>query len=315
MLYDTVYITGPLSGKGVVLKGIETKTELETSDVLHKLKSGSLDGLTPGPDELPGVILGSKAALDTGLSLNSVVTVINPQGALTPFGPAPRNQRFRVVGIFESGFYEFDDYWMYASLSVTQKLLSVGDVVNDIEIRADDAALAPEVGDAAERLLGNLYKATNWQEQNSQLFDALKLERKVTFVTIGLIEPVAALNIVIALTMIVLTKFRDIAVLMSMGARRSQIRRIFIMQGAMIGITGTIIGLVARLRPLSYLAQRYHWISLNESIYALSFVPFEPQLLDGIWIAATAMTVSLLATIYPALNATRITPVEVLRYE
>jgi lipoprotein-releasing system permease protein len=314
VLYDPgVVISGPQGTILVVLKGINRKSELDTSEVLHKLKSGSLDGLS-ADEGLPGIILGSKAALDTGLSVDNVVTLIDPQGALTPFGPTTRSQRFRVAGIFESGFYDFDDHWAFASLPATQKLLSVGDVVNDIEIRADDPSRAPEVADAAERVAGNRYSSTNWEEQNSQLFDALKMEREVTFVTIGLIEVVAALNIFIALTMIVLTKFRDIAVLMSMGARRAQIRRIFIMQGAMIGIVGTVIGLVTGY-ALCYFANRYHWIGLNESIYALSFVPFEPRLQDGIWIAAAAMGVSLIATIYPARNATRITPVEVLRYE
>lgn len=314
VLYDKVFISGPQSGNVVVLKGIEIKSELETSVVLHNLKAGSIDGLVHGAGGLPGIILGSKVALDTGLSLNSQVNVINPQGTLTPFGPSPRTQRFRVVGIFESGFYNFDDAWTYASITDVQKLLSVGDVANDIEIRGDDPDRAREISAAAERIAGNQYEARNWEEDNAQLFDALNMERHVTFITIGLIELVAALNIVIALTMIVLTKFRDIAVLMSMGARRSQIRRIFILQGTMIGAAGTVIGLIVGY-ALCYFAQQYHWIPLNESIYAMSFVPFKPNPADGIWIAAAAMTVSLLATIYPARNATRITPVEVLRYE
>jgi lipoprotein-releasing system permease protein len=315
VLYDPgVVISGPGGTKLVVLKGIDRESELATSEVLHHLKSGSVDGLIANPGDLPGIILGSRVALDTGLSLNSVVTVINPQGTLTPFGPTARSQRFRVAGIFESGFYEFDDTWTYASLADTQQLLSVGDVVNDIEIRTDDPSLAPDVARDAERAAGNRYASTNWQEQNSQLLHALKMERAVTAVTIGLIELVAALNIVIALTMIVLTKFRDIAVLMSMGARRAQVRRIFIMQGAMIGITGTVIGLVAGF-SFCYFADKYQWIKLDETIYALSFVPFQPRPLDGVWIAAAAMAVSLLATIYPAYHATRITPVEVLRYE
>jgi lipoprotein-releasing system permease protein len=314
VLYDQVYITGPQGGKEVVLKGIDIKSELEASEVLHHLVSGSLDGLTTREGNLPGIILGSKAALDTGLSLNSQVNVINPQGMLTPFGPAPRTQRFRVVGIFESGFYNFDAGWTYASLDTVRRLLSVGDVVNDIEIRGDDPNRAPEIGAAAEKIAGNQYDARNWQEDNAQLFEALKMERHVTFITIGLIELVAALNIVIALTMIVLTKFRDIAVLMSMGARRAQIRRIFVLQGALIGATGTAIGLTVGY-TICYFAQRYRWIRLDESIYAMSFLPFEPRPADAIWIAAAAMTVSLLATIYPARNATQITPVEVLRYE
>jgi lipoprotein-releasing system permease protein len=314
VLYSKVFITGPQSGNVVVLKGIELKSELETSEVLHHLKSGSLDGLTPSGDALPGIIIGSKVALDTGLSLNSHVNVINPQGTLTPFGPSPRTQQFKVVGIFDTGFYNFDDAWTYASLGAVQKLLSVGDVVNDIEIRGDNPDRAREISMAAEKVAGNQYEARSWEEDNAQLFDALNMERHVTFVTIGLIELVAAMNIVIALTMIVLTKFRDIAVLMSMGARRAQIRRIFVLQGAMIGAAGTVIGLIVGY-TVCYFAQEYHLLPLNESIYAMSFVPFKPNPTDGIWIAAAAMTVSLLATIYPARNATRITPVEVLRYE
>ncbi len=314
VLYNQVFIMGPQSGKGIELKGIDKQAELDTSEVLRNLKSGSLDAFGAADADLPAIILGSKAALDTGLSVNDQVTVIDPQGALTPYGPVPHRQRFRVVGIFESGFYDFDDNWSYTSLNAAQKLHSMGDVINDIEIRADDPNLAPEIARAAERVAGNQYSSTNWEEQNSQLFGALQTERIVTFVTIGLIELVAALNIVIALTMIVLSKFKDIAVLMSMGARRAQIRRIFIMQGAIIGLTGTAIGLILGY-GLSYFAQRYEWIKLPEAIYAVSFVPFDPRPQDAIWIAAAAMTVSLLATIYPARNATRITPVEVLRYE
>jgi lipoprotein-releasing system permease protein len=315
VLYDPgIVISGPAGTILVVLKGIDKQAELDTSQVLHNLKSGSLDGLATDQNGLPGIILGSKAALRAGLSTGSIVTVVDPQGRLTPFGPAPRSQRFRVAGIFESGFYDFDATWTFATLDATQKLLSLGDVVNDIEIRTDDPAIAPSVAKEAQRVAGAGYDSTNWQDQNRPLFSALKVESVVIFVTVGLIEIVAALNIFIALTMIVLTKYKDIAVLMSMGTRRAQIRRIFVMQGAIIGIVGTIIGLAAGY-SVCYLANTYRWIPLDASIYALSFVPFQPNPLDGVWIAALAMAVSLLATIYPARNATRIAPVEVLRYE
>ncbi len=314
VLYDQVYINGPEMGKGFYLKGIDKQAELETSPVLHKLKSGSLDRFGNDDGGLPAIILGVKAAQDTGLSVNSVVTVISPQGTLTPSGPQPHSVRFRVVGIFESGFYDFDDNWAFAPLGATQSLLSVGDVVNDIELRTDDPAIAPGVAAEAERAAGNRYTATNWQEQNTMLLHALNFERIVTALTIGLIGLVAALNIVSALTMIVLTKYKDIAMLMSMGARRAQIRRIFIMQGAIIGMVGTVIGLTVGF-AFCYFANEYQWIRLEESIYAMSFVPFKANPLDGLWIAALAIGFSLLATIYPALNATRITPVEVLRYE
>jgi lipoprotein-releasing system permease protein len=313
VLYDQVFLTGPQNGKGAILKGVETRSELAASDVLRHLSAGSLDRLGD-TDGLPGLIVGAKLAADTGLRLDSVATVIDPQGTLTPFGREPRSTRFRVVGIFESGFFDFDDNWAYAALGNVQKLLGSGAVINAIEMRLDDLYLAPTVAKEAERAAGTRYTSTNWEEQNAQLLHALKMERAVTTVTIGLIVLVAALNILITLTMVVLTKYRDIAVLISMGARRAQIRRIFIVQGTIIGLVGTVIGLILGY-SLCYFADHYRWIPLDESIYALSFVPFETRPIDGIWISAIALGVSLLATLYPARNATRITPVEVLRYE
>jgi lipoprotein-releasing system permease protein len=312
VLYDEVLLSGP-GRKLVTLKGIDVHDELATSDTLRHLKSGSLSRLA-GDNGMPGIVLGVKLAQDSGLVLNNTVTLIDPQGTLTPFGPGIHTQRFRVVGIFETNFFDVDDTWAYASIEAVQKLESVHDVVNTIEIRLDNPDLAPEIAATTTRIAGPRYTSITWQEQNRQLFHALKLERAVIAITIGLIELVGALNILITLTMIVLTKYKDIAVLMSMGARRGQIRRIFVMQGAMIGIIGTAIGLVLGY-TFCYFAGQYRWIPLDESIYALSYVPFDPRLLDGVWIAAVALAVSLLATLYPARNATRITPVEVLRYE
>ncbi len=313
VLYDVVLVSGPASSKSAVLKGIIPADELRTSDALRHLKSGTLHGLSD-VNGLPGIVLGARLAQDLGLPLNAVVTVISPEGTLTPFGPEPSIRRFRVSGIFESGFYDFDDNWAYTSLQSVQNLLSVGNVVNSIEVRLDDMYLAPQVGRQLQKLAGPDYAATNWEQQNRQLLDALRMERAVTAITIGLIELVAALNILITLTMVVLTKYKDIAVLMSMGATRAQIRRIFILQGAIIGVVGTAIGLSIGY-TLCYFADKYRWIRLDETVYALSFVPFEPRRWDGVWIAAAALAVSLLATLYPARNATRIAPVEVLRYE
>ncbi len=313
VLYDQVIFSGSLGRKLVILKGIDVQGELSTSDTLRHLKRGSLDSLKDDSG-LPGLIVGSKLAQDGGLTLNSVVTVIDPQGRLTPSGPVPHSMRFRVAGIFETNFFDVDDTWAYASIGAVQKLESVGDVANSIEIRLDNPDLAPEVARQALQAAGPRYTSQTWEEQNAQLFHALKLERVVTFITIGLIEMVGALNIFITLTMIVLTKYKDIAVLMSMGARRGQIRRIFVTQGAMIGLIGIAFGLVVGY-TFCYFAGQYHWIPLDESVYALSYVPFDPRALDGVWITGVALAVSLLATLYPARNATRITPVEVLRYE
>jgi len=313
VLYDPVIFTGSLGRKLVTLKGIDVRGELGTSDTLRRLESGSLDSLKDDSG-LPGLIIGAKLATDGGLRVGSVVTVIDPQGTLTPSGPMPHSMRFRVAGIFRTDFFDVDDTWAYAALGAVQKLGSSGNVVNSIEVRLDDADRAPVIRGEIDRVAGKQYATLTWEEQNAQMFHALKLERVVTAITIGLIEMVGALNILITLTMIVLTKYKDIAVLMSMGARRAQIRRIFVMQGAMIGVIGTAIGLVVGY-AFCYFAGTYRWVPLDESVYALSYVPFDARVIDGFWIAAVALAVSLLATVYPARNATRITPVEVLRYE
>ena len=222
--------------------------------------------------------------------------------------------RLRVAGMFESGFYDLDDKWTYVPLETAQRMLSLPDVVNSIELRVDDVYLAPAVAKQADVVAGPDFQSTNWQEQNSQLLKALNMEKIVTVITIGLIELIAALNILIVLVMMVMEKRRDIAVLMSMGARSGQIRRIFITQGVLIGLAGTVIGLILGY-TLCYFANSYQWIRLDEQIYSLSFVPFEPRPFDGVWVAAVAMAVSFFATIYPAYNAAKISPAEILRYE
>ena len=312
-LFATVFVTGSKQSQGIFLKGIDVTSELSVSESLRNLKQGSLDRLkTPGAT--PGIILGSRLAQEIGTPPNTVVTVISPQGTMTPYGPAPSYHRFRVVGIFESGFYDFDANWAYTSLAAEQQTLSLEDVVNAIELKLDNLDLAAQVAKEAEKLAGPNFAATTWMEQNRPLFHALEIEKVVTVVTIGLIELVAALNILIALVMMVMEKYRDIAVLISMGAKQSQIRGIFMLQGVIIGVLGTLIGLVSGY-GICYFADRYHWLPLDEQVYALSYVPFSPRAFDGIWIAAAAILVSFLATIYPARSATKIAPAEVLRYE
>ena len=314
-LYSPIFLSGPIMSKGGILKGVDIAVEMQISDTLRRLKSGSVDRLRATQEGgLPGIVLGARLAEDVGMLLNSVVTVVSPQGELTPFGPRPSVRRFRVVGIFESGFFDIDDNWTYTSLQAAQQALSLQDVVNQIEVKLDDLNMAPEVAKTIEKIAGPKYATMTWMERNRQLLNALKMEKAVTIVTIGLIELVAALNILITLVMMVMEKYRDIAVLMSMGARRDQIRHIFMLQGILIGVVGTAIGLMMGY-TLCYFAEHYRWIRLDEQVYALSFVPFEPRWVDGVWVAAAAILVSFLATIYPARNATRIAPAEVLRYE
>ncbi len=312
-LYGEVYIYTPQQSAGAVLKGVQVETALETSDMLRRLKAGSLENLR-AEIGFPGIILGSKLAQNLGALMNSIINVVSPQGELTPYGPRANTQRFRVVGIFESGFYEIDSAWAFTSLQNAQRLLGVQDVINNIDLKLDDIYKADEVADEADDVVGPKLVATTWMEQNKHILGALNMEKAVTWVTIGLIVLVAALNILITLVMMVMEKYRDIAILVSMGARQAQIRRIFMFQGVLIGAVGTAIGLTVG-HVLCYLADKYRWIRLDEEVYALSYVPFDPRWVDSIWIGAMAIVISYLATLYPARNASRIAPAEALRYE
>jgi len=314
-LYSEVYLTGPLQSTGAELKGIDVDSELRISDALRHLKAGSLDRLRHPDANPPGIVVGAQMANDLGFVMNSIINVVSPQGELAgPMGVRPAIKRFKIVGIFESGFYEVDRGWAFTGIQPEQRMLELDDTINRIELDVDDLNRAPQIAKEIERVVGPKYTTVTWMEQNHQLMAALNMERVVTIITIGLIEIVAALNIFITLVMMVMEKYRDIAVLMSMGARRGQIRRIFMFQGVLIGLIGSVIGLAAGY-TICYFCNKNHWPPLDPSVYALSYVPFQPRWTDGIWIAAVAVAVSFLATLYPARNATRIAPAEVLRYE
>jgi lipoprotein-releasing system permease protein len=308
-LYGIVLATGPMQSSQAVLKGIPLDA---APDMLRHLKEGSFSDLQTG-DGLPGIVLGARLAESTGMLPHSIVNILSPQGELTPFGAPPTRFRFRVVGIFESGFSDVDSQFAFVSLAAAEQVFST-DAVNAIELRLDDIYQAPQVAAAAEKIVGSKLLAMTWMEQLHGILNALKMERIVTAVTIGLIVLIGALNILITLTMMVMEKNRDIAVLMSMGARRAQIRRVFMLQGVLIGAVGTAIGLFSGY-TLSFLANQYRWLRLDADVYALSFVPFVPRPLDGVWIAAAALVISFAATIYPATSATRVAPAEALRYE
>lgn len=263
---------------------------------------------------MPPIVLGKDIAEDLGATLNSVVLVTSPQGELTPFGLVPKYSRFRVVGIFNSGFFDYDSSWAFTRLSDTQNLEGLGDQITVLEFKVDDIYQAGQISQELEQAAGKGFMSTNWMEQNKALFRALRLERLVTFITIGLIVFVAALNILISLTMMVMEKTRDIAVLMSMGTRKSQVRRLFVTQGLLIGIIGTAIGLVLGY-TLSWAGGHYHLLSLAPEVYSIDYVPFAPRAIDGALVALVAIGISLIATLYPSWSAARILPAEALRYE
>jgi lipoprotein-releasing system permease protein len=342
-IYEQVLISRGPRARGAVLKGMVPKEERKVSDLLKTVSSGSPEALeetsqnageaaratqttatNQSPSDLQGVenriaamppiILGKDMADDLGASVGSTVLVTSPQGELTPFGMVPKYNRFRVAGIFNSGFYDYDSSWSFTRLSDAQQLFGLGDLVSVIEFKVDDIYQAGQISRQLEEAAGKGFMATNWMEQNKALFRALRLERLVTFITIGLIVFVAALNILISLTMMVMEKTRDIAVLISMGTRKSQVRRIFIAQGVLIGVVGTAIGLILGY-TLSWAGGHYHLLSLAPEVYSIDYVPFAPRAMDGVLVALVAIGISLIATVYPSWSAARILPAEALRYE
>ena len=323
-IYEEVLVSRGARARGVLLKGIVPEHEKRISELLNTVTLGSADELSQGPalalhdpesrPAPPPIVLGKEIAANLGATIGSLVLVTSPQGELTPFGIVPKYIRFRVVGIFQSGFYDYDTSWGFVRLKDAQSLFGLGDVVSVVEFKVDDLYRADQIGEQIEQQAGPGFMSTSWMQQNQALFRALRLERVVTFITIGLIVFVAALNILISLIMMVMEKTRDIAVLMSMGARRRQVQRVFIAQGVLIGVIGTISGVVLGY-VLTWLFGSYWRIPLSAEVYNIGFVPFAPRALDGVIVGLVALAISFVATIYPSWSAARILPAEALRYE
>jgi lipoprotein-releasing system permease protein len=312
-IYETVLLSFGGQARGVVTKGIDVDLEKKSDEALQKLTSGRLD-FSSDADGIDGLIVGKQLSDEWKLRPGDYVTLTSPQGRLTPFGLMPRTRRFRVAGVFESGFYDYDENWCFVSLPAAQSLAGAGDIVNVLEFRLIHPELAAQIASEAERAAGLGYSAATWMEENKALFRALKLEKLVTAIFIGLITFVAGLNILVVLSMTVTDKARDIAVLLSMGARREQIRRIFLLQGLAIGASGTILGLITGY-AFAWIAGMYQLIPLDPQVYAVPYVPFHPNFFDGLWIAVAAMSIAIVATLLPAREAARLLPVEILRFE
>ncbi len=312
-VYQTVLMSFGGQARGVVTKGVETAKEAKSDEALKKLSAGSLD-FSPDAEGVEGIVVGKQLADEWKMTPGDFVTLTSPQGRLTPFGLLPRTRRFRVAGIFDSGFYDYDANWCFLDLKTAQELAGASDVVNVIEFRLKDPDRADEVAPKVQAMVGNGYAVATWMEENRPLFRALRLEKLVTAIFIGLITFVAGLNILAVLSMTVTDKAKDVAVLLSMGAHRSQIRTIFLWQGIAIGACGTLLGLVLGY-GFAWSAGTLHWIPLDPQVYAVSYVPFHPNLLDGVWISLAAMLIAIGATLVPARAASKLLPVEILRFE
>ena len=312
-VYQTVLLSFAGQARGVVTKGIDPERERQSDEALQRIITGRLD-FSADADGIEALLIGRELAQEWKIAPGDYVTLTSPQGRLTPFGLLPRTRRFRVAGVFDSGFYDYDENWCFLTLAAAQELSGASDVVNVLEFRLGQPERAGEIAEQLQNAAGQGFTTTTWMEENRALFRALRLEKLVTAIFIGLITFVAGLNILVVLSMTVTDKARDIAVLRSMGARREQIRTIFLWQGITIGATGTLIGLTLGY-TFSIVAGNYHLIPLDPQVYAVPYVPFHPSFVDGLWITAAAMTISLAATILPARAAVRLLPVEILRYE
>lgn len=312
-VYQPVLMSFAGDARGVVTKGIEPLEEERSDEALRHIVAGKLD-FSPDADGIDALIVGQQLAGEWKLAPGDYVTLISPQGRLTPFGLLPRTRRFRIAGVFDSGFYDYDANWCFMTLPAAQTLSGAGNIVNVLEFRLRQPERAEEIARSAEHAAGEGFVASTWMDQNRALFRALRLEKLVTAVFIGLITFVAGLNILVVLSMTVTDKARDVAVLMSMGARREQVRTIFLWQGITIGATGTVIGLAVGYL-FSWVAGVYRLIPLDPQVYAVPYVPFHPSAMDGLWIAIVAMCIATAATILPARAASRLLPVEILRYE
>jgi lipoprotein-releasing system permease protein len=313
-LYEEVLISSKQRAAGVVLKGVDAEAELRVGDLLTHVREGSLAGLSRTFVNADPILIGKELAKSLGVSVGDTVLLTSPQGYLTPLEVVPKFRHFRVVGVFDSGFYDFDATWAFTNLGAAQRLFDLANVVSVIEFKIDNIYDAAAVAESIRQAAGRGFETTTWMEQNRSLFSALRLERLVTILTIGLIVLVAALNIFITLAMMVMEKSRDIAVLMSMGAKRRQVWAVFTLHGLLIGAVGTLLGLALGYGA-SWLGNRYKLIHLQADVYALAYVPFHPHPLDGVWIAAMALAISLAATLYPSLSASKLNPAELLRYE
>jgi lipoprotein-releasing system permease protein len=310
VIYDMVLVSGPFKSKGGMLKGIDFDLDKAHSPWLAGLEQGSL----PADSPREGILLGKEIAFSIGANVGEVVTVLTSSSRLSPMGLIPKTKRFQVSGIFSTGLYEFDSTTALISLRSAQKFFGLEEKINHLQIRIADIFAAPRVAEELRLSLPPTTYVTTWMDLNRSLFSALKLEKNIMFLTITLIVVVAALNIIATLILMVMEKTRDIGILMAIGAPSGSIRKIFFLQGAMIGLIGTAGG--AALGLLScWLANTFQLIKVPVDIYQISYVPFHIKPVDLAVIVGVSLSISLLSTLFPSHRASKVDPVVALKYE
>lgn len=299
---------------GVVLHGIDPEMEARTTDLLKNMVEGSIDFPVPSEDGLPGMIIGRELARMLGVEIGERVNMISPLGAMGPMGMIPRAKGFQISGIFEAGMFEYDANLAYIDIPSAQSFFNMKGSISGVALKLDDIYKAASTAREIKERLGFPYYVRDWMQMNRNLFAALKLEKMAMFVILTLIVLVAAFNIVSTLVMIVIEKSRDIAILKTMGATNRGIMGIFMTQGVVVGLVGTIIGLIGGF-VLCYLIQETNIITLPGDVYYLDHLPAKTSVMDFVAVSVSALFISFLATIYPSYRAAKLDPVEPLRYE
>jgi lipoprotein-releasing system permease protein len=313
-VFSQVMVSHRGNASGAVYRGLDPGSAGRVIGIEPMLKGEGFKALESGTRDIPGIILGSQLARQMGARTGSEVTVISPQGRLTPMGRMPGRRTYRVVDIMDSGMYEYDATLVYVALNEARYFLDMGDRVTGLEVRVEDVDRSERVAAALERELGYPFWTRDWKAMNRSLFAALKLEKVTMFIILTMIVLVGALNIISTLVMVVMEKTRDMAILRAMGATAKSVMTVFMLQGLLVGVVGTLAGLGAGL-GICHLLAKYRFISLPADVYYISTLPVRVEAWDVGFVAFAAVVISFLATIYPSWYAARQDPVEALRYE
>lgn len=313
-IYSQVMLNNSGNVSGAILRGVDPDSAGMVVSIDHMVKEGSLGSLKGRPDGFPAIIIGRQLSKQVNVYLGDMLKVVSPEGKLTPLGRTPNIRQYKVTGIFDSGMYEYDSSMAFVSISEAQDFLGLGDRVTGMEVKVKDVYDSDKIARHIQKDLGYPYWTKDWKAMNRSFFSALKLEKITMFVILTMIVLVGALNIISTLVMVVMEKTRDVAILRAMGASAKSIMSVFMIQGLLVGLVGTLAGLGSGL-GICYLLGKYKFISLPTDVYYISTLPVRVEFGDVWVVAIAAVVISFLATLYPSWYASKLNPVETLRYE